>query len=493
MRHATKLRFNSALCLALLSAPALLLAALGNTANAQTSPAPLTPQPNGNGSALTISSTGSIDRNNPFFKPFGNGRNCASCHQESQGWTITPSGMQALFTASNGSDPVFALVDGANSPKAVTTTLAQKRAAYSMLLNRGVIRVGMPIPAGAEFTLVKTDDPYGFASAAELSLFRRPLPTTNLKFLSTAMWDARETFADAKSPLCILNTRPAKCFSTTDVDLLHQSNDAVRGHAQAVQDLSAAQQRAIVDFEKTLTTAQLTSTAAGALNVGGARGGPVELAKNAFYFGINDVQDGDYLTKAPFNRNVMNLYGAWLNLGNPAPPPAPGRPAAPPPSAVNLAKAAIARGEQIFNNRPMNIGQVAGFSDELRVPLQRGTCSSCHNSPNAGSHAVPRLFNTGVSDGKLRTADLPLYTLKNTATGETVQTSDPGNALVTGKWKDIGRVKTPSLRALEARSPYFHNGSATELIDVVNFYDTRFRMGLTLQEKNDLVAFLGVL
>jgi cytochrome c peroxidase len=141
----------------------------------------------------------------------------------------------------------------------------------------------------------------------------------------------------------------------------------------------------------------------------------------------------------------------------------------------------------------MNINQVAGFSDELRVPLQRGTCSSCHNSPNAGSHSAPRLFNTGVSDGKLRTADLPLYTLKNTTTGETVQTSDPGNALVTSKWKDIGRVKTPSLRALEARSPYFHNGSATELIDVANFYDTRFRMGLTLQEKNDLVAFLGVL
>ena len=47
----------------------------------------------------------------------------------------------------------------------------------------------------AEFELTSVDDPYGYASAAELSLFRRPLPTTNLKFLSAVMWDGRETFS----------------------------------------------------------------------------------------------------------------------------------------------------------------------------------------------------------------------------------------------------------------------------------------------------------
>jgi hypothetical protein len=34
---------------------------------------------------------------------------------------------------------------------------------------------------------------YHHASAADLSLFRRPLPTTNLTLLSTVMWDGRET------------------------------------------------------------------------------------------------------------------------------------------------------------------------------------------------------------------------------------------------------------------------------------------------------------
>ncbi len=53
--------------------------------------------------------------------------------------------------------------------------------------------------AGAEFELVAVDDPYGHASAQDLSLFRRPLPATNLKFLSTVMWDGRETFKDPAS------------------------------------------------------------------------------------------------------------------------------------------------------------------------------------------------------------------------------------------------------------------------------------------------------
>jgi hypothetical protein len=53
----------------------------------------------------------------------------------------------------------------------------------------GVVRVGLPIPATAEFDPVAVDAPYHFVSAAELSLFRRPLPITNLKFDSTVMWD----------------------------------------------------------------------------------------------------------------------------------------------------------------------------------------------------------------------------------------------------------------------------------------------------------------
>jgi cytochrome c peroxidase len=62
--------------------------------------------------------------------------------------------------------------------------------------------------------------------------------------------------------------------------------------------------------------------------------------------------------------------------------------------------------------------------------------------------------------------------------------------MITGRWADVNKFKGPVLRALAARAPYFHNGSAATLSDVVEFYNRRFSIGLTPQQKSDLVAFL---
>ena len=71
--------------------------------------------------------------------------------------------------------------------------------------------------------------------------------------------------------------------------------------------------------------------------------------------------------------------------------------------------------------------------------------------------------------------------------------TDIGRAMITGNCADIGKFKGPILRGLAARAPYFHNGSAATLEDVVEFYDQRFGIGLTAQQKSDLVAFLNAL
>jgi cytochrome c peroxidase len=68
--------------------------------------------------------------------------------------------------------------------------------------------------------------------------------------------------------------------------------------------------------------------------------------------------------------------------------------------------------------------------------------------------------------------------------------SDPGRALVAGKWKDVGRFKGPILRGLAGRAPYFHNGAAATLAEAVEFYDQRLGLHLSEQRKADLVAFL---
>jgi cytochrome c peroxidase len=65
--------------------------------------------------------------------------------------------------------------------------------------------------------------------------------------------------------------------------------------------------------------------------------------------------------------------------------------------------------------------------------------------------------------------------------------------LISGRCADIGKFKGPVLRGLAARAPYFHNGSAARLLDAVNFYDQRFSIGFTDQQKEDLVNFLKTL
>ena len=84
---------------------------------------------------------------------------------------------------------------------------------------------------------------------------------------------------------------------------------------------------------------------------------------------------------------------------------------------------------------------------------------------------------------------LPVFTLtckQGPLTGNIYTVTDPGKALISGKCQDIGRLKGPILRGLAARAPYFHNGSVATLLDAVNFYDQRFNIGLTDQQKSDL-------
>ena len=88
---------------------------------------------------------------------------------------------------------------------------------------------------------------------------------------------------------------------------------------------------------------------------------------------------------------------------------------------------------------------------------------------------------------------LPVFTLVNKTTSVTVKTTDPGRALITGKWADIGKFKGPILRGLASRAPYFHNGAARSIEDVVEFYEKRFNIGFTPKEKSDLIAFLNSL
>ena len=415
------------------------------------------------GEFRTLTVNGEFDLQNPFFQELGtNGRSCVTCHRPDEGWTVTPEGIRRRFDLTKGLDPIFRANDGSNCEDADISSVPKRRRAFSLLLERGLIRVGLAVPDGddVEFSVKQVDDPYACgASASTLSLYRRPLPSTNLSFLSTVMWDGREP------------------------DLATQADDATTGHAQATDHLTPQQAQDIVSFETGLYTAQSEIEHTGSLSTGGAAGGPLALSHQPFFVGINDPV-GLNPAGTAFDDHAFTLFGAWLQAGH---------------DSRSRRRQAIARGEQLFNTKPITISGVAGLNGEtfasgVTVPQSfAGTCTVCHDTPNSGNHSVKAPLNIGTTDASRRTPDMPLYTLVNNHTFETVQTTDPGRAMITGKWADIGKFKGPILRGLSARAPYFHNGLAATLEDVVEFYDTRFNIGLTDEEKADLVAFLRAL
>jgi cytochrome c peroxidase len=196
----------------------------------------------------------------------------------------------------------------------------------------------------------------------------------------------------------------------------------------------------IVDFEMSLSTAQLFSFTAGSLTAAGARGGPEALSHMAKVAGRFD------------------LFDAWLGSRHPG-------------------RAQIARGQEVFN----------------AVNANGGSCAGCHNSANNGTNVNNLLFDIDTASAEVRTPDLPLYTIRNRSTGEERQLTDTGRGNVTGLWADLGKFKTPTLRALAARAPYFHNGIAKTLEDVVRHYEEHLGFVFTDRERRDLVAFLKAL
>ena len=338
-------------------------------------------------------------------------------------------------------------------------------------------------------------------------MYRRPLPSTNLRFLSAVMFDGRESTPATGTTKILYSNYPTSLLN----DLAHQSVDATINHAQGDGTRpTPAEQQQIVNFEMALFTAQTIGNYAGRLDAHGANGGPVALTTQPFFLSINSSVNplvptletpGGLVTPGDrkFTPAIFNPFDAWAALPVPSP------------------RAAVARGQAIFNSRPINISGVAGINDDLSagglvaggIPSFTGTCGTCHDTPNVGNHSFPTPLDIGTGDpspsntsanlGGLDVSYLPAITVCKTdlATGRPTSicktTTDLGQALIDGRFDHVGKIKGPILRGLSARAPYFHNGSARTLLDAVQFYEGRFGLVLTPQEESDLVAFLSVL
>ena len=415
------------------------------------------------GTSGTYSSAGVVSTTSPFFASLGsNGRTCFSCHQFDQGWTITPAAVQTRFDSTAGSDPLFASVDGTNSPLADVSTLAAKSAATTMLRQKGLIRVGLPIPAGAEFTLSAVDDPYGFASAAQLSLFRRPLPTTNVRFLTTVMWDGRENVAG----------------QSIDADLLHQANTATLTHAQAATSLTAAEERAIVDFMEGLYTAQIKDQDAKDVASMGSVGGPDYLATVSFYIGINDLL-GDSQTRAAFNPIVFSLYDQWATTQTGT-------------GDKEKARLSMLRGQTLFNTKPIQITGVAGLNDSPtfgRRPYSPAPAPPVTTRPTS---ATTRSRCRSTSASPTGRAARPTCRSTRSATTPPARRSRPPTPAA--PWSPASGPTSASSRApscaASPRGPLLPQRLRRRPPRRRQLLQTRFGIPFTPQETTDLLMFL---
>ena len=427
------------------------------------------------GQFATYQPRGDTPETGAFFQSLGtNGRTCQTCHQPADAFSLSVTDINNTFIQTNGTDPLFAAIDGANCLDSTSHTL---------LVSHGLIRILLPISprtfsgATPQFTITVTSDPTNcqlanpnvqaqcaaqFGAGFQcISVYRRPLPSMNLTFQSTLMWDGRE---------------PSPITAGLTAGLNQLGSDATVTHAQATAPPTAAQLADMTSFQTGLFTAQMTDNNAGSLTDGGATETPENLPSLPFFFGINSSG----VNAKNFNPDVFTFFDPWTSLTGT--------------DSVSLARESIARGESIFNTRTVKI---LGFT----------TCSGCHNDPGIGNNSTlpggvnnsnpAFLAHTGTDDPRNKTlkvgAFLPTFAFTCNATGKITTTTDPGRALISGACKDVQSIKIPTLHGLSARAPYFHNGAAPDLATLVNFYNQQFKIGFSTQDQTDLVNFLNTL
>jgi cytochrome c peroxidase len=389
------------------------------------------PIANLNGFAATFSTAGSVDLVGPFFTPQGtNGRSCGSCHTIEDGWTISAETLQARFDETGGLDPVFNLLD-ADRPNAFPSNEALRNATVEQ--------------RRAVFTMLlqgKFTRQINVPSGAEFEVIGVQDPF-GVGTTST-FWFFRRAMPTANFRSHVISWDGANTvLLDRHAGLARQARGNITGAQQGVAPVNETIVEAIVDYEEALSHAQIIYTGVGfldRLDENGGRGGPRNFSLQSFLGGRFD------------------LYDAWIDDNNEN-------------------RAQIARGQQLFNN---------GKSGQPR-------CNGCHSASNDGQSATGAFQDVGASRPAFARPDMAVYTLRNKLTLEVMQTTDGGRGWRTGRWADLNRFKSPSLRGLSSRGGYFHNGIARTLTDVVRHYEAALGFNFTDAERTDLVAFLGAL
>lgn len=434
-------------------------------------------------------------KGHPFFEPLGpNGRACVTCHQPADGMSLSAATARQRWNETKGRDPLFAASDGSNCP-----TLPQaEKASHSLLLDRGLIRVQRPWPVREwqgkpvtpDFSIDVVRDPNGCNSgpkygpkAGNVSVYRRPRPVSNFKYLLAVgfAYDPKQGIALPRDPDSGTMQSGNLMADNRARNLREQMEDASSTHLEFAKRLTSAQIARITDFEMRLYTAQQASKLGGALDTGGASGGPAKL------------RDSEPGALGSIGTPVWSEFAAWEKI-----PPAEAARLTPQQLAF---RQSVARGALTFRNKTFLITDSTGINSPTGFgnPV-RNSCVFCHNMAQMGNDVAPGQVDLGTTTLPYADPfdDLPQFRITclkapHPFYGRTFYTYDPGFALTTGRCADVGKITLQSMRGLAARAPYFSNGLAKDLRGIVDYYERRYNIGYTEQEKQDLVNLMSVL
>jgi len=433
-------------------------------------------------------------KGHPFFEPIGsNGRACVTCHQPSDGMSLSAASAAERWDVTNGRDPLFAAYDGSNCP---LLPQAQK-SSHSLLIERGLVRIELPWPVTErdgmkvtpDFRIEVVRDPNGCNSGPQygpdaglISVYRRPRPIGNMKYLLAVGFPF-----DPKSGLALpLDPDTGKPMSGNLMadnrvgNLRLQMEDASRTHLGMLSVLGKKDRERIRDFEMRLYVAQQRSKV-GAVDEGGALGGPVTL------------RDSEPGALGSIGVPVWGEFAAWETISDADRARL---------SPEELAfRQSVARGARLFRERMFLITDSSGINSPMGFgnPVLN-SCVFCHNMTRMGNDVAPGQVDLGTTTLPFADPwdDLPLFRITclkepHPYYGREILTYDPGFALSTGRCADVGKITLQSMRGLAARAPYFSNGLAKDLRGVVEYYERRYNIGYTEQEKQDLVNLMSVL
>ena len=351
----------------------------------------------------------------------GNGRACADCHMPSEDFQLSPAAAQARFAAlraarehnPNADDPLFRPVDADDFRQNGETA-----SDFSNLLENGLVRVTMPLPANVRLIDPATGQP---TDETAVDLWRAVMPVLNVAITGpdgvAPVWPPGAPRVpimgqDPNGPNLQGGYQHDARFGT----LQEQARGALFAHAQVSVEPPTRMLDDLAAFQQTLFSSP-----------------GVELLADAILSGSTPFPDPDpelneleQAGKAVFNRACSQCHGGTLH--------------------------------------PSGSTSETGF---VR-PLARyhNIVAACPHPATDGFAPCPTRLARNARTYRITLAD---------GTTQTFTTSDPGRLLLTGQLADLGVMDVTQLRGISRTAPYFHNNSAATLEEMLDHYDAFFR------------------